>query len=135
MRRTRQLSSLGWILVLAACGGEEELAEDAAPRPGEHLVIIQMTDEMRFVPEHAVVSVGDTVVWVNEGQMPHTSTDKPGTAAVPEHNVLPPGAEPWDSGVLDPGQRYRHVAAAPGEYTYLCFLHEAAGMVGRLTVH
>lgn len=98
------------------------------------MVVIRMTDAMRFEPEHPTIAAGDTVVWINEGQMPHTATDKPGLAGVPEHNVLPDGAEPWDSGLLDPGQSYRQVVTTEGDYTYLCFLHEAAGMVGRITV-
>lgn len=89
---------------------------------------------MRFVPERATIGVGDTVVWINAGELPHTATDAPGSAAVPEHQSLPPGAEPWDSGHLASGERFRHVFRTPGEYDYLCTLHEAAGMVGELTV-
>lgn len=134
MRTTRGGWHLAAALLLAACGGGDSAPHDAVPSGDEHVVVIRMTDEMRFVPEHPVVSVGDTIVWVNEGQMPHTSTDTPGTAGVAEHNVLPPDAGPWDSGLLDPGEQFRYVVTTPGEYTYLCFLHEAAGMVGRLTV-
>jgi plastocyanin len=120
------------VVLLAACsGGEEAIEQDT---PGEHTVVIRMTDEMKFEPEHPTLSVGDTVVWINEGSMPHTATDKPGMAGLAEHNVLPDGAEGWDSGLLESGQRYSRVFTTEGDYTYLCFLHEAAGMIGHLTV-
>ncbi len=122
-------------LLVAACGGgadSEELAE--VVEAGERTVIIRMTDDLKFVPENPTISVGDTVIWINEGSMLHTSTDKPGRAGVDEHNILPEGAEAWDSGMLEPDQSYRRALTVAGEYTYLCFLHEAGGMVGRLTV-
>lgn len=117
----------------AVCTGED--FREAPPELQEaSTAIVRMTDEMRFEPDHAVVSVGDTVVWMNAGELPHTSTDEPERAVVPEHAVLPPGAEPWDSGGVSPGARFRKVFDVPGEYTYFCVLHEAVGMVGLLTV-
>ncbi|MEN8144264.1 MAG: plastocyanin/azurin family copper-binding protein [Gemmatimonadota bacterium] len=131
-----------WIaLWLVGCGSPQPDAREAqdAQEPeisaeGPGRVVIRMTDDMRFVPPNPVISPGDTVVWINDGSLPHTATDNPGTAAVPANNILPQGAEPWDSGSLDAGQRFEHVPTAAGEYTYVCVLHEAAGMIGRLTV-
>ena len=97
-------------------------------------MIIRMTDDMQFVPENPTISVGDTVIWINAGDMPHTSTDQPGLAGVDAHNVLPEDASTWDSGLLGSGTTFRAVFDVPGDYTYLCFLHETAGMVGRLAV-
>lgn len=111
---------------------DNELA--AVPTALNRTVVIRMTDDLKFVPEHPTVSAGDTLVWVNEGAMPHTTTDKPGTAALNEHNVLPAGAAVWDSGLLNSTERFSVVLTVPGEYTYLCYLHEAAGMIGRITV-
>lgn len=123
------------LLVLAACGEAPPPDQPTTEAPsGEHIVVTRMTDEMKFIPEHPVVSIGDTVVWINEGRLPHTSSDMPGKAAVVEHNVLPDGAQPWDSGLLETGEQYRRVFTVTGEYTYLCVLHEAAGMIGHLTV-
>jgi len=133
MRKT--VGSATALLLLAGAGWPgtpqgDSPAGTRAPRT----VVIRMTDEMRFVPEHATIAPGDTVLWRNDGKMPHTTTDKPGTAAIDEHNVLPAGASTWDSGLLDPGAEYRVVLTQPGEYAYLCFLHETLGMVGRITV-
>lgn len=104
------------------------------PEAGPHRIVIRMTDDMRFEPENPVVAPGDTLIWVNAGQLEHTATDAPGTAAVPEHNSLPPGADSWNSGRLLPDGTFQVILTAPGEYTYLCYLHEAAGMVGHVTV-
>jgi plastocyanin len=122
--------------LVVGCNAGESVEERPARQaePGEHRVVVRMTDDMKFLPESLTISVGDTVVWINQGRMPHTSSDKPGPAGVEEHNVLPGGAEPWDSGLLYPGQSLQYVFTAPGEYTYLCVLHEAAGMIGRVTV-
>ncbi len=111
---------------------DTELA--AAPTAQNRTVVIRMTDDMKFIPEHPTVAAGDTLVWFNEGAMLHTTTDKPGTAGVNEHNVLPDGTAAWDSGLLNGGERFSVVLTVPGEYTYLCYLHEAAGMIGRITV-
>ena len=115
---------------------EEEHAATSVEgqRVESHLIKILMTDDMRFEPENPVVAVGDTVVWINVGVLPHTTTDEPGRAGVPEHNLLPAGAAPWDSGLMEGQKEFRAVFDRPGEYTYLCTLHEVMGMVGRVTV-
>jgi len=109
-------------------------ASDEGPTVHGHRIEIRMTDAMRFEPENPVVAVGDTVVWINVGAMPHTTTDEPGRAGVPDHNILPVGAATWDSGLMDAQGEFRAVFETPGEYTYLCTLHEVMGMVGRVTV-
>lgn len=135
------------LLILAACAPESD-GSDAGDAPAQGTVattvgpvessggmlVIRMSDDMAFGPEHALINVGDTIVWIQEGALPHTTSDGPGRAAVPEHASLPEGADPWDSGLLEAGQRFSVVFDTPGEYTYLCTIHEAAGMVGRITV-
>lgn len=143
MTKSYEVAAGGALVILAACapqsdgtaGSNTSQQEAAAPvESSEGMLVISMSDDMAFSPGHAVIDVGDTVVWIQEGALPHTTSDGPGKAAVPEHALLPEGAEPWDSGLLDAGQRYSVVFDTPGEYTYLCTIHEAAGMVGRITV-
>lgn len=143
MTRSYEVAAGGALVILAACAPQSDGAagsntsqqEEAAPvESSEGMLVISMSDDMAFSPRHAVIDVGDTVVWIQEGALAHTTSDGPGKAAVPEHALLPEGAEPWDSGLLDAGQRYSVVFDTPGEYTYLCTIHEAAGMVGRITV-
>ncbi len=140
-------AAVATLLILAACAPESDGPEGGdAPAQGriattvaplessEGMLVIRMSDDMAFGPEHALINVGDTVVWIQEGAVPHTTSDGPGQAAVPEHALLPEGAQPWDSGLLESGERFSVVFDVPGEYTYLCTIHEAAGMVGRITV-
>lgn len=143
MMKNYRVAAGAALIVLAACapepdgsaGGDTSNQGTVAPvESSEGMLVIRMSDDMAFGPEHALINVGDTVVWIQEGALPHTTSDGPGKAAVPEHALLPEGAEPWDSGLLDPGQRFSVVFDTPGEYTYLCTIHEAAGMVGRITV-
>ena len=131
------------LIVLVACAPESDGSEGADTsdqeavalvESSEGMLVIRMSDDMAFGPEHALINVGDTVVWIQEGALPHTTSNGPGKAAVTEHSLLPEGAAPWDSGLLDSGQRFSVVFDTPGEYTYLCTIHEAAGMVGRITV-
>jgi plastocyanin len=118
----------------AAVEEERGVASRDTSEVESHRIEIRMTDDMRFEPENPVVAVGDTVVWINVGAMPHTTTDEPGRAGVPDHNVLPAGASTWDSGLMNARVEFRAVLKTPGEYTYLCTLHEVMGMVGRITV-
>ncbi len=145
----RVIKGLALLMVLAGTGGcsseapsarvsaEEEAPVAPAvetPKVASRLIQIRMKDDMTFEPENPVVAVGDTVIWINIGAMPHTATDDPGRAGVPEHNILPAGAATWDSGLLMAQGEFRAVFDTPGEYTYLCTLHEVMGMVGRVTV-
>ena len=51
---------------------------------------------------------------------------------------IPPGAEPWDSGLLggliNPGKVFEVTLTEEGVYDYFCLPHEAYGMVGRIIV-
>ncbi len=149
MMKSHRVAAGAALVILVACapqpdgsGGSGGSDTGSAPpqirvppvESSEGMLVIRMSDDMTFGPEHALINVGDTVVWIQEGAMPHTTSDGPGKAAVPEHALLPEGAAPWDSGLLDFGQRFSVVFDTPGEYTYLCTIHEAAGMVGRITV-
>ena len=97
--------------------------------------LVEMNDELLFVPERLTLSVGDTVVWRTVGTIPHTSTCDEDEANQPEEHVeRPEGAEPWNSGIVEQGEEYSRVFTVPGEYTYFCIPHEAAGMIGYLTV-
>ncbi|MFW6088873.1 MAG: cupredoxin domain-containing protein [Gemmatimonadota bacterium] len=111
-----------------------DAGEAPATRSGPGRVVIRMLDDMSFDPPHAVVTAGDTVVWVNAGKLPHTATADPRRARDPTRVVLPDGAEIWDSGTIDEGAEYRRVLPTPGAYAYVCTLHEMAGMTGTLEV-
>ena len=93
-----------------------------------------MLDDMTFDPPVARITAIDTVVWVNAGAVPHTTTADPSAAGNPDNVALPQGAATWDSKFLNSGETFQQIITVAGDYTYLCTLHEAAGMVGRLEV-
>ncbi|MGH2355330.1 MAG: cupredoxin domain-containing protein [Candidatus Limnocylindria bacterium] len=93
-----------------------------------------MTDDLRFNPEALTIRVGNTVTWRNSTPIVHTATVDPAKAQDPANAVLPDGAQPWDSGNIEPGSEWSYTFETPGDYTYFCIPHELAGMVAQLTV-
>ena len=107
----------------------------ASPMAGGQEHIVEMNDQLEFVPDDLTIKVGDTVTWVTVGAIPHTSTCDPEKANNPEDHVqLPEGAETWDSGIVNQDEEFSHTFEVPGGYTYFCIPHEAAGMIASLTV-
>ena len=72
-----------------------------------HTVVIR---QFAFVPETLEVSIGDTVVWVNEDIVPHTATAADGD---------------WDSNALNRGESWSLAIRAPGTADYSCRFHPA----------
>ena len=97
-----------------------------------------------FLPDTYEVSVGDRVVWGNNGSRGHTVTAY--------DDGLPAGAdffasggfedteaarEAWSdgrAGNVAPGETFAHTFETPGEHRYFCIPHERAGMVGVVVV-
>lgn len=75
----------------------------------------------RFVPLTLTVEAGTTVVWENEGQAPHTVTASD---------------RAFDSGTLDPGQRFQITFDEVGTVPYYCQIHGEpnSGMTGVVRV-
>lgn len=96
--------------------------------------IVKMTDTYKFDPASITITKGTTVEWQVTGAQPHTVTDDPAKAMDKSHTVLPNGAEAWDSGLINPGQSFKHTFTVVGEYSYICIPHEAMGMIGKITV-
>ena len=97
-----------------------------------------------FLPEEYAVSVGETVVWGNNGSRGHTVTAY--DSGVPDgaeyfasggYEDLSSALEDWQSrkgGNIPPGEIYEHTFDVPGRYRYLCIPHEPVGMVGVIVV-
>ena len=64
--------------------------------------------DLEFEVTRLVVQPGTTVIWVNEGNLPHTSTSD---------------GDLWDSSLLAPGESYGRVFLTPGEHAYHCVPH------------
>ncbi|MGI8476155.1 MAG: cupredoxin domain-containing protein [Thermomicrobiales bacterium] len=108
---------------------------NASPTPA---AMVRMTAKIRFEPAELTIRAGDTVTWLNDGTIPHTTTDDPAqnpvAASHPEYALLPPGAAPWSSGLLQPGQTFSHAFTVPGVYRYFCIPHVLSGMRGMIAV-
>ncbi len=136
LTRRRFLRALAGALVVpavAACGGGGDGTPIASPTTtGPRTHTVGMTDAPAFDPAELALAVGDTVTFVSSGNTPHTTTCDP--AKLPGVATLPDLAAVWDSGPLQPGQRFSVRLTVPGVYTYACLDHAAEGMVGKITV-
>jgi plastocyanin len=61
-----------------------------------------------FVPDIAEVSMGTTVTWINDDNVPHTVTSVSGS---------------FDSGSIDPGKTYSYKFNQAGTFEYSCTNH------------
>lgn len=96
-------------------------------------VVIDIKD-LAFEPRSVRIAVGDTVRWRNTSVLVHTVTGDPRSAADSGNVMLPDGAAPFDSGMIDPEGTFTYVFTVPGEYRYVCIPHELAGMLGTILV-
>jgi plastocyanin len=111
---------------------EEPAEEEPAREPQEH--IVEIVNPHDYDPDEIRIVVGDTVTWVNNSDMAHTATADPELARNEESVQLPDGAEPWDSGTLEPGEEFSYTFDVPGEYIYFCIPHEVLGQIGTILV-
>lgn len=126
-----RIASAGAAFLLAgflACS--KDSSNPTAPPPSsEHKKVVQIRDNV-FSPKDLVVSVGDTVEWVNLGSNQHTSTSGQGCT----------GDGVWSSGLLSNGQKFtvifdsNHVNVT-GTVPYFCIPHCALNMKGSVTVN
>jgi len=84
----------------------------AAP-PRSYTVTI---DGLRYQPESLTVTVGDSVVWVNQDPFPHTATS----------------AGAFDSHTIDVGKSWTYKTTTAGTFAYACTFHPT--MKGTLVV-
>jgi plastocyanin len=70
----------------------------------------------------------------NTGEVIHDVTTDASIAQDKSDVSLPPGAKPFDSGLIPPGQSWIYTFAVPGRYLYGCIPHEKDRMVGEVLV-
>jgi len=88
-----------------------------------HTYIVRMPS-MKFVPETLLVKDGDTVIWINDDVMAHTTTS--GINGVWDSI--------WDSGDMPVGDSFKRVFTVLGDYPYFCTYHYP-GMSGLVKVN
>lgn len=87
-----------------------------------------------FDPIGIRVSPGQTLRWTNRDPANSHTTTSYHPAIFERPLRIPPGARPWDSDYLLPGQSFSVTFDREGVYDYYCVPHEHAGMVGRIVV-
>jgi len=98
-------------------------------------VVITMLDTPpSFQPARIVIKAGGTVEWKNIGGEVHHATDDPSLAINKADVAKPPGAKPFDSGFLKPGETFSQTFSTPGVYRYTCAVHEMKGMNAEIIV-
>jgi plastocyanin len=80
----------------------------AAVSPARAANIEVKIDNFTFNPQQITVKAGDTVIWVNHDDIPHTVTSK--TMA-------------FRSKALDTDDKFSFTFATPGKFDYFCSLH------------
>jgi plastocyanin len=96
--------------------------------------VVEIQDPHDFDPDSITVAAGDTIRFINTGRINHTASLDPEIVRDPDNAVLPDGAEPWDSGDLEPGDEFSVTLTVPGDYVYFCRPHEVLGQIGSITV-
>jgi YVTN family beta-propeller protein len=86
----------------------------------EKKVTVLMQGPPRFMPATLMIEAGTTVEWINNGTKVHTVTG--------EHAS-------WDSGSLEPGEKFSHRFDQKGTFAYFCVPHQQMGMVGTIIVN
>jgi plastocyanin len=98
-------------------------------------VIVKMLDTPPvFQPIKVTIKAGESVEWQNVGNEIHHATSDPSAAISAKDISDPPGAKPFDSGFIRPGETFIYRFTTPGLYRYACAVHETKGMVGEVLV-
>lgn len=103
-------------VILAAAGTTVAPLAGAATSPAPAGPVVKI-DNFTFGPSALTVTVGATVTWINQDDIPHTvvATD-----------------QSFKSKVMDTDDRFSFTFTRPGEFAYFCSLHPH--MVGKVIV-
>lgn len=95
----------------------------STPSNGVHLVKGLSSEKVKniFSPDNIVIKKGETVMWVNNDNVPHLLASVP---VIGMQGIFSPN--------IDPGQSWKFTFDKPGEYYYVCFIHKV--MYGKITV-
>ena len=130
IRRLGYGIGLGVLSLAAIVGLQGKNATASAPT-----TVVKMIDmPATFQPAELTIKVGETVEWKNLGNSVHHASSDPSSAINPSDVSNPPGAKPFDSGFLQPGESFSYTFTVPGKYKYICAPHETSGMSGEVVV-
>jgi plastocyanin len=75
---------------------------------------------IEYVPKEITVKVGQKIDWTNGDSVAHTVTSEDGAP------------EEFDSGTMEPGDKFSYTPKAAGEIPYFCVIHP--NQKGKITV-
>jgi plastocyanin len=117
-------------LVLASCASNKATGLPVGPTsPPAGSVCdgtVDMTDQLKFVPENCTVKAGTTVTWKNAGGLPHT--------------VVSETAKQFESEAIGGGGEFTFTFKTAGDFPYFCSVHTTRGtrtpgsMIGTIKV-
>jgi len=118
MRRLSYLVALSFLALLVfvpvAGAHPQDMMGQSTTTPKMWKVSIE---DFYFEPADAAIQPGDTIMWVNEGNTPHTVTSDDGR---------------FDSEVLNPGESFMFTFPESGTFSYHCEIHPS--MTGSVSV-
>jgi plastocyanin len=143
MRKENQSSDLssrrGFIklitLAVVTSLGSPLLASCTAEREQEYEVdIVIQQNEISYSPAVLTIPRGSTITWLNKSYYSQSATCDPKKSGNGIAASLPENSEPWDSGVLYPGQRFSRRFDVPGTYIYFSLPRVSPSTVGTIVV-
>jgi len=137
--RSNSLSRRGFIkLISMALGtslGSSFLTSCKSEKQEEYEVdIVIQQHEISYSPATLTVPRGSTVTWLNKSYYSQSATCDPKKAGNGSIANLPKDSQPWDSGVLYPGQRFIKRFDVPGTYVYFSLPRISASTMGTIIV-
>lgn len=96
--------------------------------------IILEQSRIQYAPAVLRVPRGAAITWLNKCYYSQSATCDPAKAGHGVIASLPPGAEPWSSGLLFPGQRYTRKFDISGTYIYFSLPRLTPDMMGTIVV-
>ncbi len=96
-------------------------------------IVIEQS-QIHYSPATLKIPRGSTVTWLNKSYYSQSATCDPGKARQGAAASLPAGAQPWNSGLLYPGQRYTRRFDVPGTYIYFSLPLLSPGTIGSIIV-
>jgi plastocyanin len=95
---------------------------------------VNISEVRGFDPPEVTIGPGQTVQWRNVGRSPQTVTCDPARISDKSSVILPPFAQPFDSGVINTNETFIHTFDVVGDYQYVSLPFETRHMVGRVSV-
>jgi plastocyanin len=121
MESEHQIASMESEHKMANMKSENKIAnmESDNKMAGKRVTITMQGPPPRFQPQTLEIESGTTVEWVNTGTKVHTVTGE---------------NSHWDSGSLEPGEKFSKEFDQKGTFKYYCVPHRDIGMVGTIIV-